>query len=173
MLIRIGTVVRAHGLGGELKVRPETDDPSRFQELQAIHLGADAESAAAFKIQTVRMQPTKHGTTVLLGVSGIDGRDEADRHRAHGVYALEEDLPQLDDDEWFLDDLVGLEVTDINGTSLGSVREVIEIPAHPLLAVRLPDGREGLIPAVSPFLQSVDVESGTIEVDLPDGLLDP
>jgi len=173
MLIRIGTVVRAHGLGGELKVRPETDDPSRFRELKAIYIGADGESAAAFSIQTARLQPTRHGVTVLLGVAGIGGRDEAERYRTCGVYAREDDLPALDDDEWFLDDLVGMEVTDANGNAIGSVREVIEIPSHPLLAVRRPDGREGLIPAVSPFLLAVDLERGTIEVDLPDGLLDP
>ncbi len=174
MLVQVGTIVRAHGVQGEVKVRPDTDDPSRLTGLAAVFVGESGPTATERVVTSCRVQPSRHGQTILLGLADVTGREGADALRGAIVYAREVDLPPLADDEFFLDELVGLRVVAaVDGTldTLGTVKEVLELPAHPMLVVEV-DGRDILIPAVSPFVEGVDTAAGLIRVDLPDGLID-
>jgi 16S rRNA processing protein RimM len=171
MLIQVGTVGRPHGVRGQVKVRPETDDPSRFLDLASVYVGVSAEMSAEMAIASVALQPTKQGVTVLLGLEGVTSREAAEARRGDIVYARADDLPVLSDDEWYLDDMIGMKVRHADG-DIGIVLDVLELPAHPTMAIRRTDGREALIPAVSPFVVNVDVAGGVIHVELPEGLLD-
>lgn len=172
MLIRVGTIVRAHGVRGEMKVRPDSDEPGRLLDLTKVVVGRSPEAGREYAVNTARLQTSRHGITVLMALADIHDRDSADALRGLGVYASDHDLPPLDDAEWFLDDLVGMEVTDARGSLVGRVMEILDLPAHPTFLVARPDGSSVMVPAVAPFLSAVKVESRTVEVELPDGLLD-
>ncbi len=154
-----------------MKLRPETDGPEIFLSLEHVDVGARADSARRWRVLDARLQPSKHGITVLLHLGGSDTREDAEALRGSGVYVEEEMLPPLDPDEWFLDELIGLSVRDSGGEDIGVVEDVLELPAHPTMSVRRSTGHV-LIPAISPFVVSVDLESQRIIVELPEGLID-
>src|SRR5690606_18616233 len=108
-LLLMGRCGRAHGVRGEVKVFPETDDPDRFAALARVFVGPSAEEAEERAVERVRFQPQKGRTVVLLHLGGVPARDEAEALRGLGVYAHEDDLPPLDEDEVYLHDLVGLD----------------------------------------------------------------
>ncbi|MFO8098619.1 MAG: ribosome maturation factor RimM [Salinibacter sp.] len=171
-LVQIGFVYRPHGIEGELKINPEhTDDPTRFEELSHVYVGAQPRHVRTFAVRSVRYQETKRGTTVILGLKGVATRSDAEAITKMTVFAAEEDL-ELADDEFFVHELVGLEVVTENGTVLGTVSNFQEMPAHEVFVVRRSEGGETMVPAVEDFILDVDLEAGRVTVRPIDGLLD-
>lgn len=171
-LLLVGRVLKAHGTGGEVKVIPETDDPARLDAVETIYLGRTPEQAAPHAVTSVRHQVTKRGPLALVKLDGIDGRGDADALRQLYVYATEDALPPLEDDEQFIHDLVGLAVVTEDGEHIGTVRTVEPTAAHDVFVVER-DGPEppAMIPAVEEFVREVDLEEGRLVVRLIEGLL--
>jgi len=171
-LVQVGFVYRPHGMEGELKVNPEfTDDPARFEEFEAVYLGAQTRRVTRHAVRSVRYQQTKRGVTVLLGLEGVDARSDAEAAAKLNVFVHEEAL-SLGDDEVFIHDLVGLEVVTDGGEGLGTVANYMEMPAQDVFVVHRPDGEETMIPAVADFILDVDLDAGTVVVAPIDGLLE-
>ena len=180
-LLLIGRVTQPHGVRGEMKVRPETDDPARFAELDRVFIGSEAREAARRErpVEGVRYQGMKNGTVaVLLAVEGVDTREDAADLRGADVFAHEADLPPLAEGEVFVHDLIGMTAVVVNeddeptGETIGTVRDVYENGASFLFAVAR-DGRPDLlVPDVEPVVRKVDAEARQIHVLPPDGLLD-
>ena len=171
-LLLMGRIFRAHGVRGEVKVWPETDDPGRFRELSTVFLGADPEHARPQAVESVRFQQTRRGTMVVLKLKGVETREAAEALRKTDVFARREDLPPLAEGEFFFDDLIGLAVVDEAGAALGRVRDVLEMPAHEILLVEREGGAEAMVPAVAPFLVDVDFDAGCVVIRPIEGLLD-
>jgi 16S rRNA processing protein RimM len=171
-MVQIGFVFRAHGMDGELKVNPEfTDDPTRYEELEAVYVGQSPRAVTRHTISSVRYQDTKRGTAVILGLADVASRTDAERLMKLKVFANEDDL-DLAEDEVFIHDLVGLTVVTEAGASVGTVANYTEMPAQDVFVVRRPDGRETLIPAVEDFIIDIDLDAGRLVVRPIDGLLD-
>jgi 16S rRNA processing protein RimM len=170
-LLLIGRVGKTHGVRGEVKVRPETDDPERFSALDAVFIGASPEGARPYAVEAARYQQGKRGVTVVLKLAGIDTVDEAAVLRRQEVYAREADLPPLAEDEFFLHDLVGMRVVTSEGVAVGTVRDVLELPAHPVCVVARPGREDALIPAVPAFITALNIDDGTLVVEPIEGLL--
>jgi len=171
-LIRVGFVYRPHGLEGELKINPEhTDDPTRFEEFETIYIGSRARRVRSYRVRSVRYQETKRGTTVILGVEGVDSRGDADAVTKMKVFAVEEDL-ELAEDEFFVHELVGLDVVTEAGDVLGTVSNYMEMPAQEVFVVRRPEGGEAMIPAVEDFILDVDLDAGMVTIEPIEGLLE-
>lgn len=166
----VGRVFRAHGIRGELKVIPETDDPARFEALETVFTGPDLERLTPHEVKQARFQYTKRGTTVILQLEDVGDRNAAEQFRKHNVYALEEDL-DVADDEVFVDDLLGSDVELKNGTHVGTVEEVLQTPAQHVYVVSRPDAPDALIPHVPEFVLEVDVEERRIVIEPIEGLL--
>ena len=170
-MVLIGRVVRPHGVRGEIKVLPETDDPARVQALGGLWLGARPDRAVRREVESVRAQPTSRGLMLIFRLRGVDTREAAEALQKQSVYCPESDLPPLEADEFFLHDLIGLPVLSEDGTPLGTLVRVLELPAHPVYVVRLEDGREAMAPAVPEIV--VEVQPGSRIVIRPlEGLLD-
>ena len=167
----IGRVVGAKGVIGELKVAPETDDPARFLELDSVFIGTDPETAEHFVIETAQIRPSRFGPTVILTLAGVASRAAAETLCKRRVFASEEDLPAPATGEYFLSDLIGLDVFDTDSVRIGRVEDVYDMPGHDVLVIRTDDGREAMIPAVPEFLKELDLESGRLVVSLIEGLL--
>lgn len=172
MLLRVGRVGKPHGLRGEVKVVPETEDPTRLEQVAHLYLGESSEVARQYAVESVRFQPFKNGTTIILGLGEVDGIDAAQAIRGLFVYADEEDLPELSDDEWFLDDLIGMSVVLENEESIGTVSDVLELPSHPILVVAREGHSDAMVPAVPEFVLSVDPDANRIVIRPIEGLLD-
>ncbi|GIV61848.1 MAG: ribosome maturation factor RimM [Rhodothermaceae bacterium] len=169
-LLLVGRVYRAHGVRGEVKVIPETDDPERFTGLETLYLGTAAERVDVHRVRSVRFQQTKRGRLVVLALDGVDTREAADELRTLGVYAHRDDLPPLADDEFFYSDLVGLRVEAEGMGEVGYVADVLELPAQEVLLVRRPDGDDVMVPAVPAFLADIDFDTGVLVVRPIEGL---
>jgi 16S rRNA processing protein RimM len=108
---------------------------------------------------------------VILTLAGVASRTAAESLRKRRVFASEEDLPEPAPGEYFLSDLIGLDVFDTDSLRIGRVEDVFDMPGQDVLVIRTNDGREAMIPAVSEFLKDVDLESGRLVVSLIEGLL--
>ena len=171
-MVQIGFVFRPHGMEGELKVNPEhTDDPARFEELNTVYIGRTPHQVTQHSIASVRYQQTKRGATVLLGLSDVQTRDEAEEVTKLHVFAHEDDL-ELAEDEVFIHDLVGLEVVTEEGKVLGTVANYMEMPAQDVFVVRRPNHKEAMIPAVEDFIIAVDIDGGQLVVRPVEGLIE-
>lgn len=176
-LLLVGTVGRPHGVRGDVKVAPETDDPRRFDALRRVFIGASPETARELAVSDVRYQYPKGRVVVLLGL-GLAGREGAEALRGQRVYALGTDLPPLAEGETFLHDLVGFAVEEVDadgtptGRTLGTVRDLYEA-AQLLFAIAPADGGpDVLLPDVPDFVRATDVPGRRLLVAPPEGLFD-
>ena len=171
-LIQVGFVFRAHGMDGELKVDPSaTDDPSRFEVLPTVYVGAAPHRVHEHSVTSVRYQQTKRGTTVILGLEDIESRTDAEALAKQNVYAAEDDL-ELGEDEVFVHELVGLSVVTEAGEVLGTVANYMEMPAQDVFVVTRENGEETMLPAIEDFILEIDMEGERLVVAPIEGLLD-
>lgn len=171
-LLLVGRIWRAHGVRGELKIIPETDDPGRFEDLTVIYTGSTAAKADSHAIESIRFQPTKRGVIIIAKLRGIDSRETAEAMRKESVFARESDLPPLEEGEFFLHDLIGLAVRTALGEAVGTVDDVIEGPAQTILVVTRKDRASVMIPVVDEFVEAIDLDQRQIIIQPIEGLLD-
>ncbi len=171
-LILVGTCGPPHGVRGELKVIPETDDPERLADLEEMFLGPSPERARGRAVEGIRFQTTKRGTAALVTFAGVPDREAADALRGLGVYAVESDLPALAEGEVFLHDLLGLGVVTEDGEDVGTVQDVLTGGAQRLLLVKRPGQPDALVPDVDAIVTQIDLDAGQITIRPPEGLLD-
>lgn len=156
--VLIGRIVSTFGLRGQVKVEPLSNIAQRFLPGTKLLL-----EGRPHEILESRFQKGRY----ILRLEGIKRIEEAEVLQWKELYARAEDEPELDEDEYMIDDLVGLKVIDLDGQVLGVVDDVQTFPAHDILIVG-----KLLIPAVQEFVRLVDFESETITVQLIDGMLD-
>ena len=170
-LREMGRIVKPHGVLGELKVAPETDDPERFHNLEAVLVGPDAGSTTSFDLVSVRLQSSRYGITVLLQLEGVTSREAAEALCKQRVFASQDDLPPLEDGEFYYSDLIGLAVETLEGESVGSVLDVFERPGQDLLVIQRPEGGKVMLPFVPEIVPDIDMENSVLRIDPIEGLL--
>jgi len=167
----IGRVVKPHGVRGELVVDVRTDEPDlRFAPGTSVRgLLPRAKGTRTFTVTAAR----NHSGRLLVSLEGVAGRDAADELRGVLFVIDAADVDSGDDpDEFYDHELAGLPVRTRDGEEVGTVREVIHLPASDLLAVTAADdGREILIPFVREIVPEVSRSDGIV-IDPPDGLLE-
>ena len=175
-LLLMGRVTKPHGVRGEMKVAPDTDDPQRFDGLERVFVGRDAASAREVAVEDVRFQYPKGRTVVLLSLGGVDTMEAAEDLRGLQLFADPDDLPALADGEVFLHDLIGLTVIELGegdeeAGELGAVRDLYD-GSQLLFAIDRPGKPELLLPDVDEFVIRLDMDARRMYVRLPDGLVD-
>jgi 16S rRNA processing protein RimM len=165
----LGQVLRPHGVRGELRLEVMTDYPERIVPGGMVYLGTDPDdtrSAEEYEVASVR----RHLQYLIIRLAGIEDRNEAETLRDRYVMvALDQAVP-LEEDEFYLFQAIGLEVSTEEHEALGRVSEVIETGANDVYVVRGPRG-EILIPAIDECIVEIDIAAGTMTVRLMDGLL--
>lgn len=170
-LLLVGRVMRAHGVVGELRVFPITDEPERLGALPQVFVGRDQAQAKPFAVAQGRLHQTKQGTLVVLKLAGVATREAADALRHFDIFAREGDLPPLADEEVYLHDLIGLRVETDTGDPVGTLTDILDLPGHDVYVVDR-DGAEVLIPAVPDFITEIDLDAERVVVRPIEGLLD-
>lgn len=170
--ILIGNVYKPHGVKGEVKVFPETDDPNRFLGLKTVYIGKEVALAKTFQVQTARLQKTAKHTFVLLGLEGVKSPEDAELIKGNAVYADQMALPPLEENEFFLDDLLGMNVQTEEKEMIGTVVEWMESPAHDIMVVQRKQKQDALIPIIPEFLVNIDAENQLVTIRTIEGLID-
>ena len=166
--IKIGKIVNAVALRGEVKVYSYSDRKERYEELKEI-LVEEKKGTKAYEIQGVRYQKN----IVILKLKGVDDRNTAEALKERDLYITEQDLPELPDDTFYVRDLMGCGVVDgRTGAKLGTIKEVLQGAAQDLYVITLENGKEMMIPAVAEFVKHVDMTERTVTVELIPGFLD-
>ena len=162
--IAVGRIVGAFGVRGQLKVVPTGRSPERFQQLRHLYVG---ETHDLCEIEHCRLR----GSEALLKLKGIDTREAAVAQRYVYLYVPESEALELPPGEYFVHQIVGLQVFTEEGETLGTVEEVLSTGANDVYVVPGPRG-EVLIPALKTVIRTVDLATGQIIVALPPGLLE-
>lgn len=173
---QIGIITGTHGLRGEMKVYPTTDDVRRFKKLKEVifDLGKrkpEGGSAAADMVREV--EAVKFSKQfVILKCKGIDSIEEAEKYRKVSLLVPRSKAVRLERDEYFVADLMGLAVRNEDGTEIGTLKDVMATGANDVYVISLNSGKELLLPAVKQCVLEVDVEAGYIRIHILEGLLD-
>jgi 16S rRNA processing protein RimM len=165
----LGEVLRPHGIRGELRMRILTDHPERIAQLEQVYLGRDPNSAdvTPYRVEHMRM----HQDYGLLKLAGIDDRDQADMLRQLFVMIDLDHAVPLEEGEFYLYQLIGVNVQTADGQALGTITEVLETGANDVYVVNGSEYGEILIPVLDETIVSTDIAAGVVVVKLPDGLL--
>lgn len=172
MELVIGRVAKSHGIRGEIVVEVRTDSPElRFAD-GAVLTGRRPREKQTQNYTVAASR--EHSGRLLVRLRGVDDRTAADALRGTLFVIDSADVTSGDDpDEFYDHELEGLAVRTVDGAEVGTVAEVLHAPGGELLSVKAPDGREILIPFVTAIVPVIDVAGGFVEVDPPEGLLDP
>ena len=170
-VLTVARVRRAHGLAGELLVHAETDDGAEVFTADR-RFGVRAPGGAEAVVRELTLVESRpHRGGYLVKFREIVDREAAEKLLGAELVLDRDELRPLDEGEYFLHELVGLEVRDERQGSLGPIVEVYDTTGQVLAAVRV-DGRERLFPLRREFVRKIERTAGRIDVALPDGLLE-
>lgn len=165
--LQVGVITQTHGVRGEVKVFPTTDDPQRFKRLKEVILDTGKEELL-LEVEGVKF----FKQFVILKFKGFDNINDIEKYRQKSLYVTRKNAVKLKKDEYFIADLIGMQVTDESDAGIGRIRDVLETGANDVYVIDMNDGRELLLPAIRQCILDVDTEAGRMKVHILDGLLD-
>ena len=164
---QIGVITQTHGIKGEVKVFPTTDDVKRFKRLEKVTIDSGKKRFEA-EIESVKF----FKQFVILKFKGFDTIEDIQPYKQAKLLVDREHAVRLRKDEYFVADLIGTKVVSDEGTELGVMTDVIETGANDVYVVKNSEGEEILFPAIKDGVKEVDLENGVITLHVMDGLLD-
>jgi len=157
--LQIGQIVKVKGLKGEVKVALETDFPERLKQRKKLWIGNTPDTATPIEVRSVSIAPT----VATYGFVGIETPEQAQKLVGKRLFIETTDLPKLKGDVAYIHELIGLTV--LNGkSSIGTLTDVIKIPSNDVYEVSLNSGKKILMPAISEFIEEVNLTEGYIKV---------
>ena len=166
-LLRVGVISSTHGVRGEVKVYPTTDDPNRFKKLKKVVLDTGREYLD-LEISGVKFFKNQ----VILKFKGIDNINDIEKYKGKDLLVHREDAVALEENENYVADLIDLKVVTDDGQVLGYLAEVMETGANDVYIVETEDGQELLLPAIRECILDVDLEEEVMTVHILPGLFD-
>ncbi len=164
--LRVGVITTTHGVRGEVKVFPTTDDPNRFKDLKKLYLDAGKEM---IPLEPEGVKYFKQ--LVILKFKGIDNINDIEKYRGCDLLIDRADAVKLEEGEYFIFDLIGSAVYTDEGKELGILTEILTTAANDVYVVKTPEAKEVLIPSTKECILDIDVEKKKITVHLLNGLL--
>lgn len=162
-LIRMGKIVNTQGLKGDVRVYPDTDDMTRFESMEWLHIEGESKP---LKIVKVRYKKN----LAILKFEGLDHINDVEKFKNKIVYTEKLSPDALEEERYYVEDLLGMAVVDEKHGKIGVLKEVLQNPAHDLYVVKT-KGEDLLIPVVEAFIKEVDMENKIIKTTLIDGFL--
>ena len=164
-LLQVGVITTTHGVRGEVKVFPTTDDPARFKKLKNVILDTGKEK---IDLEVAGVKFFKN--MVILKFKGIDDINDVEKYRKKSLYVTRENAVKLKKNEYFIADLIGLKVESDEGEDLGTLSDVLQTGANDVYVLSKEGEDDILLPAIKECVKEVDIENGTILVHLLSGL---
>ena len=166
-MLQVGAITSTHGIRGEVKVFPTTDDAKRFKKLKQVILDTGKEKLE-LEIEGVKF----FKQFVILKFKGIDNINDIEKYKGKNLYVTRENAVKLQKDEYFTADLIGLTVVDETDKLIGTLTDVIETGANDVYVVKMENEKEVLLPAIKQCILDVNIEEERIRVHVMEGLLD-
>lgn len=166
-MLQVGIITSTHGVRGEVKVFPTTDDIKRFKRLKSVLLDAEGRMLE-LEIEGVKF----FKQYVILKFKGIDSINDIEKYRQKSLYVTRDNAVRLSRDEYFIADLIGLRAVDEENNELGVMTDVIQTGANDVYVIKMKDGRELLLPAIKECVLEVGIASGFIKIHIMEGLFD-
>jgi len=165
-VFQIGKIVNTHGLKGDLRVFPTTDNVQRFDVLRSVHI-RDKNGVREIGVERVRYQKN----LVILKLAGVDDIAQAETLRGGELIVSRADAVPLDDNEYYWKDLLDMAVVTLDGEALGTLTDILATGANDVYVVSNSEtGEEILIPAIRQCILKVDNDARQITVALLEGL---
>ena len=166
-LLQIGAITTTHGVHGEVKVFPMTDDVNRFKKLKSVILKYKDEDI------TLNVQSAKFfKNLVILKFKEFDNINDVEKYKSCGLFVTRENAVKLKKDEYFIADLIDINVADENDNIIGKIDDVMSTGANDVYVINLNDGRELLLPAIKECILDVNITDRIMKIHILEGLLD-
>ena len=163
--LEILEITKPHGIKGEMRARFYCDDPDEIEQFDTFYLGAEKKPVKLASCRLIK-------NMVIIKIEGTDTVEAAGKLSGTLIYIDREDVA-LDENVWFIQDLIGLEVTDADsGVKYGIVEEILQNAPTDVYCIRTEDGRQLLFPSVPEVLINVDLNNGRILIRPLDGLFE-
>lgn len=165
-LLRVGVVTSPHGVHGEVKVYPTTDDVKRFSRLKNAILETKSGNV------NVHIKSVKYfKNMVILGFEEYTTMNDAETLRQCNLYVTRDNAVKLEKDEYYIADLIDINVIDENKNLSGVLKDVLQTGANDVYVIELADKRELLLPAIKDCILDVNIEERIMKINILDGLL--
>lgn len=166
-LFRVGVIANTHGIRGEVKVYPTTDNTDRFNDLKNVivdtgrdHINLEVQGVKYFK------------NMVILKFKGIDNINEVEKYKGKDLLVTRENAVPLEENEYYIADLIDMDVYDEDGKRLGILDDVMQTGANDVYVIILENGRELLLPNIDQCILEVNIEENRMTVHVLEGLMD-
>ena len=165
-LLQVGVITQTHGIRGEVKVFPTTDAAARFQGLKHVLLDTGKETLP-LEIENVKF----FKQFVILKFKGYDNINDIERYKRCPLMVERSEAVPLEENEYFIADMIGMKVITDNGEEFGVLKDVLETGANDVYVIEHPSAGEVLIPAIRECVLDVDVSGGQMKIHVMDGLI--
>ena len=162
---QVGVITSTHGVRGEVKVFPTTDDASRFKKLKQVILD-NGKERRDLEIASVKF----FKNMVILKFKGIDNINDVEKYKQSPLFVTRENAVPLGDNEYFIADLIGLKVSSDEGEDLGEIVDVLQTGANDVYIIKKKGMDDLLVPAIKDCIKEISIEEGTMLVHLLPGL---
>lgn len=177
-LLQVGVITTTHGVRGEVKVFPTTDDVKRFKKLKEVLLDT---GKGYQKLEICQVKFFKN--LVILKFKGIDNINEIEQYKGKSLLVTREHAVKCEKDEYFITDLIGIEVVTEDGQLLGEITDVLQTGANDVYVIQVSEDspylskvtdkkKELLLPAIKDCILDVNMEQRNMQVHLMPGLLE-
>lgn len=164
--IKVGRIINTHGIRGELKVFPLTDNLDRFDDLKIVYIGNNKEKV---EIEQVKY----HKGLAIIKLKEFHNINQVLKFKDDFLYIDVEDKVELPEDHYFIFDIVDCNVYDTKGRKIGVVTNVLQYTSNDVYVVKdMEKNKEYLIPAVKEFVVDIDVENKKIIIDPIEGMIE-
>lgn len=164
--LQVGVISSTHGVRGEVKVFPTTDDVTRFRQLKKVYLDTGREMLP-LEIQNVKF----FKQFAILKFKGIDNINDIEKYRGKSLMIDREDAVDIEEDEYFIADMIGMKVCTEDGSEFGTLKDVMETGANDVYIIDSLEHGEVLIPAIRECILDVDMDEERMTIHLMEGLV--
>ena len=165
-LLQVGVISSTHGVRVEVIVFPTTDDVKRFKKLKKVILDTGKEQLP-LEIEGVKF----FKQFVILKFRGIDNINDIEKYKGKRLLVDREHAVKLKKDEYFIADMIGMDVFTEDGELFGALKDVMETGANDVYIIEMSDGKEVLVPAIKQCILDVDIENRKMVIHLLEGLV--
>jgi 16S rRNA processing protein RimM len=166
--LRIGVIASTHGIHGEVKVYPTTDSLERFKTLKDVVLVTQTKGTLSLKVESVKF----FKQFAILKFEGLDQIEDIQKYKGCDLMVSRENAQPLEENEYYIGDLIGMKVESDEGAFLGTLKDVLQTGANDVYVVEREDKSELLLPVIDECILDVNLETGTVVAHMMEGLLD-
>lgn len=169
MRLKVGKIVNTHSLRGEVKVISSTDfEEQRFEKGTELLITRGNQVVKEVTVESYRT----HKNNLLVKFVGIDSIEEAEKLKNLQIKIDSDNIGELEENEFYFHEIIGCEVLDENGKSLGEISEILTPGANDVWVIKSQNGKEILIPYIEDVVKKIDVENKKIDIEVMEGLID-